>query len=347
MSIHISDCTIRDGGYLLDKNSNPEFVRQVIQGLAKAGIDYIETGFLQDKTGGETIVYKNSKDARKFIPSDTGTSEFVGFCDNSRYSAENLDDCDGRSFQSLRISFARHEWESALNFCCAAKKKGYHVFVQPMDAPGYTPGERERLISRVNEFQPEALAIVDTFGAMYMEDLETIFRHMDRKLDKNIKIGLHTHNNLQLSCALAERLIALASETDRSVAVDGSLFGMGRGAGNAHTEILADYMNKYAGQKYDIPVLLDTIEKYILPLRKCVQWGYDMPMFICGTQGAHIDNIGYLHKKGEYSSRNICGIIHSMDKEKRKRYGTGYSKTDFSSLELAYQDYRNKGWQQE
>ena len=55
MSIHISDCTIRDGGYLLDKNSNPEFVRQVIQGLAKAGIDYIETGFLQDWRGNHCI----------------------------------------------------------------------------------------------------------------------------------------------------------------------------------------------------------------------------------------------------------------------------------------------------
>lgn len=340
MSIHISDCTVRDGGYLLDKNSDPEFVRQVIQGLVRAGIDYIETGFLQDRVNGETIVYKNSKDARKFIPAEKGASEFVGFCDNSRYSAENLDDCDGRAFRSLRISFAKHECESALAFCAAAKDKGYHVFVQPMDALGYTSGERERLISRVNEFQPEALAIVDTFGAMYMEDLETVFRQMDEKLDRNIKIGLHTHNNLQLSCALAERMIGLAAETDRSVAVDGSLFGMGRGAGNAHTEILAGYINRYAGHRYDVPALLDTIEKYILPLRKCVQWGYDMPMFLCGMEGAHTDNIGYLHKKGEYSCRNIYGIIHSMDIEKRKRYGADYSKTDFSALELAYQNYR-------
>lgn len=26
MSIRITDCTIRDGGYLLNKNSDPEFV---------------------------------------------------------------------------------------------------------------------------------------------------------------------------------------------------------------------------------------------------------------------------------------------------------------------------------
>ena len=27
MSVQITDCTIRDGGYLFNKNSNPEFVK--------------------------------------------------------------------------------------------------------------------------------------------------------------------------------------------------------------------------------------------------------------------------------------------------------------------------------
>ena len=59
--VHIVDCTIRDGGYLLDKNSSPEFVRGILQGLVDAGIDYTETGFLQSKHNGETIVYHNSR----------------------------------------------------------------------------------------------------------------------------------------------------------------------------------------------------------------------------------------------------------------------------------------------
>ena len=54
--VHIVDCTIRDGGYLFDKNSEPEFVKGILQGLVDAGIDYMETGFLQSKVNGETIV---------------------------------------------------------------------------------------------------------------------------------------------------------------------------------------------------------------------------------------------------------------------------------------------------
>ena len=72
MGVRITDCTIRDGGYLLNKNSDPEFIRGVMKGLADAGIDFVETGFLQTNVTGETLVYANSVDARKYLPADKG-----------------------------------------------------------------------------------------------------------------------------------------------------------------------------------------------------------------------------------------------------------------------------------
>lgn len=342
MSIQISDCTIRDGGYLTGKNFTTEFINGVIAGLIHAGIDYVETGFLQAKVNGEAIVYHNSKDVRKYIPSSKGSTEFVGFCDNSRYSIGELDDCDGNSFESLRISFAKHEWKEAVRFCAGAKEKGYHVFVQPMDAPGYTDGEREELIRAVNEIEPEAFAIVDTFGAMHLDDLYHIFKQVDRLLNQKIKVGLHSHNNLHLSCALAEQLIMMAEESGRSVAVDGALFGMGRGAGNACTEEIAGFLNARYGKNYDIAMLLDTIEKYIVPLRQTVSWGYDMPMFICGNEGAHVDNIYYLQKNMGCSYREMQEVIHRMNVGERKRYGVNYSKSDFTILQNAYNAYQSE-----
>ena len=47
MGVQITDCTIRDGGYLLNKNSKPDFIKGIMKGLVDAGIDYVETGFLQ------------------------------------------------------------------------------------------------------------------------------------------------------------------------------------------------------------------------------------------------------------------------------------------------------------
>lgn len=342
MSIQISDCTIRDGGYLTGKVFPEEFVHGVIAGLVEAGIDYIETGFLQRQVGGEPIVYHNSKDVRKYIPQQRGTSEFVGFCDNSRYSIDLLDDCDHQAFESLRISFAKHEREEALSFCMQAKEKGYRVFVQPMDAPGYTMEERAEMIDEVNQFRPEAFAIVDTFGSMHLHDLRDIFHQVDNLLAKDIKVGLHSHNNLNLSCALVEELVMMAEETDRSVAVDGALMGMGRGAGNACTEAVANLLNKRYGKHYNLPALLDTIERYIVPLRKSVVWGYDMPMFICGALGSHVDNIYYLEQHTDSTLREMYDVVGSMTPDMRKRYGKGYKKGDFSLLEQTLENHKNK-----
>ena len=58
MSVQITDCTIRDGGYLFNKNFAPEFVKGIMKGLAEAGIDYVETGFLQKNVTGESLVYR-------------------------------------------------------------------------------------------------------------------------------------------------------------------------------------------------------------------------------------------------------------------------------------------------
>ena len=203
MSIQITDCTIRDGGYLFQKNTNPEFIKGVMKGLAEAGIDFVETGFLQTNVTGETLVYKDSADVRKYLPEDRKTTQFLGFCDNSRYSLENLDDYDGKSFQWLRISFAQHEIDDSIAFCAGAKRKGYLVQFNPMDSISYTDEARAELIKKVNRVKPASFSIVDTFGAMDMMDLVHIFKQVDGLLDKKIKIGLHSHDNLGLSCALA------------------------------------------------------------------------------------------------------------------------------------------------
>lgn len=340
MTIQIADCSLRDGGYVGNKNFPKEFIDAVMSGLVKAGIDLIETGFLQTNVTGETLVYADSKDVLRNIPAEHGTSEFLGFCDNSRYCIEKLDDCTGKSFKTLKISFAKHEADSALQFCQNVMKKGYKVFVQPMDANGYTMEEREEMLNKVNSFKPSAFAIVDTFGTMYLDDLTRIFKQIDSLLDKDIKVALHTHNNLCIANALAEHLIDMCVEADRSVVVDGSLLGMARGAGNACTEAIAAYVNSRYNGRYNLPALFETIEKHIVPVKKENEWGYDIPMLICGVQKSHVDNISWLEKNTDCDYSDMYQVIGKLEPEKRKRYGKNYSKTDFSLLENAYKSYK-------
>lgn len=342
MSVQITDCTIRDGGYLFNKNSKPEFIKGIMKGLADAGIDFVETGFLQKEVTGDTLVYGNSVDARRYLPIDRKNTQFLGFCDNSRYSLERLDEYDGKSFKWLRISFAQHEIDEAIAFCRGAMKKGYYVQFNPMDSISYTDAARAALIEKVNEVKPASFSIVDTFGAMDMMDLKHIFCQVDKVLDRGIKIGLHSHDNLGLSCALAERMIELADERGRDIIVDGSLFGMGRGAGNAKTELLADFINKHCDGHYNIQKLLETIDNYITPVLTNVHWGYDLPMYVCGTMHSHVDNVYHLKKKYNCTANDIFNIINRLTPQQRTRYGKGYSKTDFSVLDDVYGNYREK-----
>lgn len=342
MSIQITDCTIRDGGYLLNKNSDPNFVKAIINGLVDAGIDFIETGFLQTVVSGESIVYHNGDDIIKYLPKDSKKSNYLGFCDNSRYSVEKLNDYDGTSFRWMRISFAKHEIDESLEFCRRAQEKGYLVQFNPMDSISYTVEERSALIAKVNQIKPASFSIVDTFGAMYLEDLEEIFTQVDELLDKQIKIGLHSHDNLGLSCALAEVMVKLAKKPGRDIIIDGSLFGMGRGAGNAKTELLADYLNKHCGAKYNIPKLLEIIDEYIIPLQKKIAWGYDLPMFICGTKHSHVDNVTHLTREYQSSANEMYEVIERLTPAQRTRYGVGYSKNDFSTLDDAYSQYKKE-----
>lgn len=340
MSVQITDCTIRDGGYLFNKNTNPKFVKGIMKGLAEAGVDFVETGFLQSNVTGESLVYANSVDARKYLPKDKKNTQFLGFCDNSRYSLDDLDDYDGKSFKWLRISFAQHEIDASIKFCEGAKEKGYLIQFNPMDSISYTDEARALLIKKVNKVKPSSFSIVDTFGAMYMPDLVHIFKQVDKLLDKDIKIGLHSHDNLGLSCALAERMIELSEECERDIIVDCSLFGMGRGAGNAKTELIADYINKHCKGHYDLQKLLNTIDTYITPVLTNLSYGYDLPMYICGTKHSHVDNVYHLKNSYNCNANELFDLIDKLSPNQRTRYGIGYSKTDFSILDKIYDEYK-------
>ena len=115
---------------------------------------------------------------------------------------------------------------------------------------------------------------------------------------------------------------------------------MGRGAGNAKTELLADYINKHCGGQYDIQKLLLTIDTYITPLLGDIQWGYDLPMYVCGTKHSHVDNVYHLKNQYNCTANEMYDLIESLSPQQRIRYGTGYSKTDFSVLDKAYDNYK-------
>ena len=100
--------------------------------------------------------------------------------------------------------------------------------------------------------------MVDTLGSMYREQVTRRFHLLDENLAPGIRLGLHGHNNLQLAFANAQAVAALP--TKRPLVVDSSVFGMGRGAGNLPTELMAQYLDRTGPGRYDVSLIFYTID---------------------------------------------------------------------------------------
>lgn len=323
------DCTLRDGAYLIDKMFGDTTIKGIISGLVNAKIDYIEVGFFQnDGFGDGKTVFLNSADAKKYIPSDKKGCKFTVLADYSRYSVENLDECIGDSIDAVRECFFKAERYDAMNACRAIKEKGYQLFVQPVDILGYSDMELLELLDMVNAIEPYCLSIVDTFGSMYQEDLHRVFELINHNLTSSCKIGFHSHNNMQLSSALSQEFIRM-SIGKREVVVDGTINGMGRGAGNTPTELVAQYMVSQLGYTYDMDAILDIIDSYMDNIKSRCEWGYSTPFFVAGCYSAHVNNIAYLANKNTIRSKDIRYILNKIGTTARKRY-------DYELLERTY-----------
>ena len=220
---------------------------------------------------------------------------YVAMIQYGAISNEEISVCDGTSIDGIRITFHEHEIDSAFVLGRQLSEKGYKVFMQPVGTMTYTDEALLGLISKINELNPFAFYLVDTLGTMYKNDLLRMFYLVDNNLNKNISLGFHSHNNLQLSFANAQELMQL--NTPRRLIIDASVFGMGRGAGNLNTELVTQYINSNFGLHYDNIEILEIIDEYIRPLSMQYKWGYDAAYYIASITGCHPNYATFLMNK--------------------------------------------------
>ena len=262
--INILDCTLRDGGYVNDFNFGHVVLKDIVQKLSSASIDIIECGFL--KSGAFDVnrsLFGSVEAVKKMIGNKNPNLLYVGMVQYGGISNEEIAICDGTSIDGIRLTFHEHEIAPAFVLGRQLIDKGYKVFMQPVGTMTYTDEALLKLITRINELKPFAFYLVDTLGTMYKNDLLRMFYLVDHNLNRNISVGFHSHNNLQLSFANAQELMQL--NTPRRLIVDASIYGMGRGAGNLNTELVTQYINSNLGLKYDILKFLKSLMSIFVP----------------------------------------------------------------------------------
>jgi 4-hydroxy 2-oxovalerate aldolase len=334
-SIHLLDCTLRDGGYCNAWNFGFENIKTIIAQLVNANIDIIECGYLSNNACNPDISrFSDVSQLEAVIPANSGKSVFVAMMDYGEFDDKTLPAYNGGALSGIRVAFHKRDRHDALEACHRLQDKGYEVYVQAMVTPSYTPTEFCELIGAVNNIKPYAFYIVDSFGMMKIEQLTRLFYATDFILDDSIALGFHSHNNMQNSYSNAQYLAEI--HTRRSLIIDATVMGMGRGAGNLNLELFAEHINDMAGEKYKIKPMLSIIDEVLSTFYKKNYWGYSLPNYLSAFYNLHPNYALYLDEKMNLAVENIEGILSMIEEDKRISYDKNY-------IEQLYCSYMSRG----
>ena len=335
MNIKLLDCTLRDGAYINNAEFGKPVMRGIISKLQDAHTDIIECGWLKNSDYVEGTTYFHvPSDVVSYINSKNSNILYCAMIDWDRYDVSVLPDCDGKSIDAIRVVFPHGRHKEAIEIGTEIREKGYKVLFQAANTLAYSDDDLVSLAKLMNDFKPVSLSVVDTFGSMYPADIDHIIGILDPVLDKSIELGLHAHNNQQLAFANCIHFIEILKDK-RNIIVDSTLSGMGRGAGNATTELVASYINRCQNGNYDMNAIMDAIDMYIQGFCEKFSWGYSTPYFISGYYQCHVNNIAYLTSNHRTNARDMRNVIESLSTDERRKY-------DYDLLEAKYIENQNR-----
>ena len=282
--IKVLDCTIRDGGLINNHDFDTRFVREVYKALSEAGVDYMEIG------------YKNSK--RLFSPKEFGKWKFCDdgdinkviegiesktkisvMVDVDRVDVEDVVPRKDSPVAMIRVASYVKDIDKAIYLVNHFADKGYETTVNIMAISRALDNELTECLHQLEkESKADCVYIVDSFGALYQETTEFLIKKA-KSILKTKEVGIHAHNNQQL--AFGNTIEAIIHDANF---VDGTVYGLGRAAGNCPLELILGFLKN---PKFDIRPILDLISKEFIPLREKIEWGYIIPYAITGILDEH------------------------------------------------------------
>lgn len=329
-TIKVLDCTLRDGGrgleYLAQVGREVGFLEEerhsIAECIAGSEVDIVELGSIKESNFNleKFAIYQNIETISKYIPQRKNNSQmFVGFYIDPDSNPDKIpmhspELCDG-----VRVCLRYTELQKSLAYCKILSKKGYQVFIQPMVTMRYSADELREVIYTANEIEAYALYYVDSYGYMDEKSIEETFQFYDEKLDSNVKIGFHAHNNMDLAFHNVRFFIEQLS--GRDVIIDSCVTGMGQGAGNLKTEVVVNYLNTYFGKTYKFDKLLevcDMVGKYCLTDE--LAWGYSPLMLIPAVHKAAYKYASELRWKYGLTFTEINQLLSGMPDNMKHRY---------------------------
>lgn len=335
--IKLLDCTLRDGGCVNNFDFGNVAMNKIKKSIEKSNIDIIELGYINSKKGSkdERTQFLDVQYVNEFLKSKKEGILYVAMIDFGTYNFDMLPEKEVNGIDGIRLAFHKKDYAEAIKTAKIIQNRGYKVFIQPMLIMTYSDNEIIDLVRKVNENIPnaEAFYIVDSFGQMQFGDCTRILKIVNEYLNKDISIGFHGHNNLQLAYSNALELIK--NDIDRMYILDCSLNGMGKGAGNMPTELIMNYLNSTYGNKYNIKPVYKIINDVIKDLKREFTWGYSTDFLLSSIYQCTPSYINFFINKCHLKSEELPIILPMIEKEKRNAFNEDYAKLIYKNYSIS------------
>jgi 4-hydroxy 2-oxovalerate aldolase len=261
--INILDTTCRDGMHAMAHQFSVENVRDIASALEVAGVDYMEVSH-GDGLAGSSINYGyGAATDKEWLEAAAGQLKNTKLCVMLLPGIGVMGDLEmaaGCGAEMCRVTVHCTEADITRQHVELTKKLGLTCFGVLMMTHMVTP---EQLLEQAKLFEAygaDVVYMMDSAGHLTPEAVRARVAALVNGL--GIPVGFHAHANLAMQIPNT-----LAAIEEGAAWVDGTLRGLGAGAGNTPTEVLAAVLDMYGYETgLNLYKAMDAAEDVLMPI---------------------------------------------------------------------------------
>lgn len=319
-SLKILDCSLRDGGYYNNWKFNIKDANKYLEQVYRSKIDYVEIGFHffeKNKNYGSFAFVDNHLVKKLKKSKKTSLALMINGADLIKESKafsrkiKRIFSSGSRSLNAVRIAVHLNDLPKIKRRIIELKKNGLKVFLNLMQINTVSDYKLANCLKNLQKWDcVDVFYFADSFGNLNPFKVKKICKIVKKNWKK--EFGIHSHDN----CGLALKNSIQAYKSGATW-IDGTIQGMGRGAGNVKTEALLRY---FSNKKYNFNGVKKISENYFYNLKKKYKWGTSKFYKIAAKFNIHPSYIQELNKDDRYKIRDIEILINHLSKINSKSY---------------------------